>query len=224
VVWLIILLVLIAGLWILSGTRFRHGSAAQRGRALVAAVLGLVCIYQPLASLGTLPLTGIAWPGMGLDSPSDFWLLFALVLWVLVWRSQPIARSSRSNDPESKLEEFDSELRSSRLFRRSRAFVALTAGIVVVASLLLLIRSSAFALRRPNPVDPQGRTVKPFDGLEHAIDYARAAGKRRMILWSDTRFVEAHRLYESLGFRRTGQRELHDSNDTVEYGFEMELQ
>jgi N-acetylglutamate synthase-like GNAT family acetyltransferase len=49
------------------------------------------------------------------------------------------------------------------------------------------------------------------------------AGKRRMILWSDTRFVEAHRLYQALGFTRCGQRDLHDSNHTVEHGFETEL-
>lgn len=58
---------------------------------------------------------------------------------------------------------------------------------------------------------------------ELAIDYARARGRRRMILWSDTRFTSAHRLYRSLGFHETGVRELHDSNDTVEYGFEKEL-
>ncbi len=54
-----------------------------------------------------------------------------------------------------------------------------------------------------------------------AIDYARANSKRKMILWSDTRFLDAHRLYRSLGFRETGLRELHDSNNTVEYGFEL---
>jgi putative acetyltransferase len=54
-----------------------------------------------------------------------------------------------------------------------------------------------------------------------AIDYARANGKQKMILWSDTRFLDAHRLYRSLGFRETGTRELHDSNNSVEYGFEL---
>ncbi|MCG8424990.1 MAG: hypothetical protein MJE77_44480 [Proteobacteria bacterium] len=172
----LLLLVLVVGLWLLSGTRFRHGSAAQRARTLVAAVLGVVCIYQPLASLGTLPLTGIAWPGFGLDSPSDFWLLVILVLWVLIWRPQAdsnghkrLARSSGNSDPP--LDQFDSELRRSGLFRRMRVAIAITASMTVLAALLLLSRSSAFALRRPNPVDPQGRAVKPFDDLEHAIDY-----------------------------------------------------
>ena len=58
---------------------------------------------------------------------------------------------------------------------------------------------------------------------ELAIDFARKHGKSKMILWSDTRFADAHRLYRSLGFRQTGLRDLHDSNNTVEYGFEMRL-
>jgi putative acetyltransferase len=56
-----------------------------------------------------------------------------------------------------------------------------------------------------------------------AIDHARLSGKTRMILWSDTRFTDAHRLYRSMGFREMGIRELHDSNNSVEYGFEMSL-
>lgn len=160
----LLLLILVAGLWIVSGSRFRHGSSRQRTRALASLVLGVVCIYQPLASLGVLPLTGISWPGFGLDSPSDFWVLLALVSWVLLWGER------RTDDPA--LEEFDRDLRTTRLFRRVRAAVALSAAMTVVASLLLCTRAAAFALRRPNPVDPQGRAVKPFDSLERAVDYA----------------------------------------------------
>jgi len=58
---------------------------------------------------------------------------------------------------------------------------------------------------------------------ELAIDFARSHHRPRMILWSDTRFTKAHRLYRALGFRETGTRELHDSNNTVEYGFEKSL-
>ena len=56
-----------------------------------------------------------------------------------------------------------------------------------------------------------------------AMDYARRRGKRKMILWSDTRFADAHRLYHSMGYRQIGTRELHDSNNSVEYGFERSL-
>lgn len=47
---------------------------------------------------------------------------------------------------------------------------------------------------------------------------------RFLELWSDTRFTDAHRLYERLGYRRTGaSRELHDLSDTVEYHFRKSL-
>lgn len=58
---------------------------------------------------------------------------------------------------------------------------------------------------------------------ELTMNFAREAGKRRMTLWSDTRFGEAHRLYSGMGFTQTGTRELHDSNNTTEYGFEISL-
>jgi len=58
---------------------------------------------------------------------------------------------------------------------------------------------------------------------ELAIDYARNAAKPRMILWSDTRFKDAHRLYKKMGFSEFGERDLHDSNNTNEYGFGMSI-
>ena len=56
-----------------------------------------------------------------------------------------------------------------------------------------------------------------------AMDYTRAMGKNRVILWSDTRFTDAHRLYCGMGFRPCGQRELHDIYNSSEYGFERDL-
>lgn len=59
---------------------------------------------------------------------------------------------------------------------------------------------------------------------EMVIEYARARGRRRMVLWSDTRFTDAHRLYLSLGFRQLAEtRDLRDSNNTIEYGFERDI-
>ncbi|MCA9521603.1 MAG: GNAT family N-acetyltransferase [Myxococcales bacterium] len=52
--------------------------------------------------------------------------------------------------------------------------------------------------------------------------YVVAKERRRIVLWSDTRFHDAHRLYEGLGFRRFGTRELHDLNQTTEFGFELD--
>ncbi|NBC34574.1 MAG: GNAT family N-acetyltransferase [Alphaproteobacteria bacterium] len=49
---------------------------------------------------------------------------------------------------------------------------------------------------------------------------SRQRGAVRMELWSDTRFTEAHRLYEGLGYRRLPEtRALHDLSDTVEFHF-----
>ncbi|MGE3180559.1 MAG: GNAT family N-acetyltransferase [Phycisphaerae bacterium] len=49
-------------------------------------------------------------------------------------------------------------------------------------------------------------------------------GCNRAVLWSDTRFLNAHRLYEKYGYRRTGnERDLHDINCTREFEFAREL-
>lgn len=53
---------------------------------------------------------------------------------------------------------------------------------------------------------------------------AREWGAQRMELWSDTRFLDAHRLYEGLGYRRLPEtRELHDPSGTTEYAFAKDL-
>jgi GNAT superfamily N-acetyltransferase len=57
--------------------------------------------------------------------------------------------------------------------------------------------------------------------VEVVLDWCRARGITRLVLWSDTRFDRAHRLYEGMGFTRTGERELPDDpNDTREFGYE----
>lgn len=58
---------------------------------------------------------------------------------------------------------------------------------------------------------------------EMAIEHARSGGMRRMILWSDTRFTRAHALYASMGFAKEGERDLHDSNNSREFGWWKEL-
>jgi len=53
------------------------------------------------------------------------------------------------------------------------------------------------------------------------VDWCRTHGVARLVLWSDTRFTHAHRLYLRTGFRQTGERELpEDVNQTREYSFE----
>jgi putative acetyltransferase len=60
--------------------------------------------------------------------------------------------------------------------------------------------------------------------VETIFAWCRREGIAHLVLWSDTRFDRAHVLYERLGFRRTGERELpEDVNQTREYRYEREL-
>jgi len=53
---------------------------------------------------------------------------------------------------------------------------------------------------------------------------AGAQGATGIELWSDTRFLDAHRLYQRLGYTRTGvTRVLGDLSQTTEYAFEKRL-
>lgn len=168
----LLLLAMCAGLWLVAGERFVHGGAGQRSRALVATVLGALCVYQPLASLGVLPLTGISWPGIGLNSPSDFWLLLALCGWVLVMgqgaADAAIAPAREADDPRS----HDAELRGKPVFRRTRQVAIATAVTVAGVGVLVIGRAGVFALRRPSAVDENGEVSPGFAGLGRAIDYA----------------------------------------------------
>ena len=55
------------------------------------------------------------------------------------------------------------------------------------------------------------------------LDNARTMGTRRVILWSDTRFADVHRLYHGMGLRLRGRRDLNDSYDSSKYGIESTL-
>ena len=53
---------------------------------------------------------------------------------------------------------------------------------------------------------------------------ACAADAVRMVLWSDTRFVESHAFYASLGYEKIPlTRELNDLSNTVEFRFRKSL-
>lgn len=53
---------------------------------------------------------------------------------------------------------------------------------------------------------------------------AAREGASRVTLWSDTRFGDAHRLYERLGYTRgPATRELHDPSQSVEFGYVKDL-
>ncbi len=59
--------------------------------------------------------------------------------------------------------------------------------------------------------------------VELAVDFARSANSTTMFLWSDTRFVDAHKLYRKMGFVECGKRECDDVNNSIEYKFEKRL-
>jgi GNAT superfamily N-acetyltransferase len=60
--------------------------------------------------------------------------------------------------------------------------------------------------------------------VEHGERQARFGGAALLVLWSDTRFDAAHRLYERLGYVRTGHaRELNDISRSTEHRFEKPL-
>ncbi|EYF04328.1 GNAT family N-acetyltransferase [Chondromyces apiculatus] len=55
-------------------------------------------------------------------------------------------------------------------------------------------------------------------------DEARVRGATFVELWSDTRFTDAHRLYERRGYARgETTRALHDRSNTVEFFFRLPL-
>lgn len=61
--------------------------------------------------------------------------------------------------------------------------------------------------------------------VAHVEAAAREQSASRIVLWSDTRFADAHRLYEKCGYMRhqDGPREVGDISRTWEYRFEKSL-
>jgi putative acetyltransferase len=53
---------------------------------------------------------------------------------------------------------------------------------------------------------------------------ARSRGAAAVGLWSDSRFIDAHRLYTRLGFvRQPGERHLDDPSESVELPFRRQV-
>ena len=146
---------LAAGLWLLAGERFRRGDAAGRRRSLAALVVGGLVLYQPLAALGALPLTGLPWPGLGLDGASDLLVLLAVTLWCASWGAAP-----------GPLDVYDAGLRRERRYARVHRLELVAAATAVAASLLVLTRAGIAAVSRP---------AVPA-GADRALTYARALG------------------------------------------------
>lgn len=70
-------------------------------------------------------------------------------------------------------------------------------------------------------VDPAARKQGLGAHLAGLVEEAaHAAGSSTVELWSDTRFIDAHRLYERLGYRKRSEtRALGDLSATVEFHY-----
>jgi putative acetyltransferase len=60
--------------------------------------------------------------------------------------------------------------------------------------------------------------------VETVLTWARDERIARLVLWSDTRFEQSHRLYRRLGFEQLGERTVEgDVNESREYRFERDV-
>jgi putative acetyltransferase len=59
--------------------------------------------------------------------------------------------------------------------------------------------------------------------LETVVREARVRGRRRMEIWSDKRFQDAHRLYQRLGAIQIADRVCHDPDQSPEWGLLLTL-
>jgi RimJ/RimL family protein N-acetyltransferase len=60
--------------------------------------------------------------------------------------------------------------------------------------------------------------------VETVLAWSREERIGRLVLWSDTRFEQSHRLYRRLGFEQLGERTVEgDVNESREYRFERDV-
>jgi hypothetical protein len=152
----------------LAGARLPHASATSRVRSLVLVVAGALCIYQPLAALGILPLTGISWPGLGVDSPADLWVACFGLTWCLFGGlGAAAARAASVSEPAT----VDERVRATPRLRRARAVIAVALGAAGVAGVAMVARAGDSALGRGGLRQDQAGSGDPR--VDRAIAYAR---------------------------------------------------
>jgi len=144
-----LLLLIAAGGGAIASLRLRHASREHRARWLVIAVAGGLAVYQPLAALGVLPLTGISWLGLGIDSPADIWLFVLGAVWCFLCDDDAPADDER--------------VRGTGRLRRARAIVLGALGVAAVAGVIIVARAGASAL---------GRAATEDERIDAALGYA----------------------------------------------------
>ena len=71
---------------------------------------------------------------------------------------------------------------------------------------------------------PTARTLGVGSGLfEATIAEAHRSGRKRMEIWSDKRFEQAHRLYQRYGAAVIGDRICDDPDESPEWGLALDL-
>jgi len=60
--------------------------------------------------------------------------------------------------------------------------------------------------------------------IQHIVSIAKVENRRAMEVWSDKRFVDAHRLYGSFGAKAVGERICHDPDLSPEWGLMIQLE
>jgi hypothetical protein len=140
----LLLLALVIGAGAIASVRLPHASRDQRARWLVTGVAGVLAVYQPLAALGILPLTGLTWPGLGIDSPGDLWLFVIGAVWCLQGAEPTLARRELRTDERVR--------RTPRL-ARARQIVLVAFVACGIASVVLVVRAGVCALSRAGDDD-----------------------------------------------------------------------
>jgi RimJ/RimL family protein N-acetyltransferase len=94
------------------------------------------------------------------------------------------------------------------------------AGIVATIGAGPLDEQGDVELKRLYVAAPHRRRGIAADLVARVEAHAADLSARRVVLWSDTRFADAHRLYRRLGYVDTGRRrDLHDPSKTTEINF-----
>lgn len=140
--------------WAIGSHRALRTREERRLRQIPTLVFAGAVLYQPLASLGAIPFTGISWPLLGINSPSDFWIwtavLFAALVWVDNSEIASAALSPRASEPQP-------------------WFVAATAALLCGIGTVFFVAN--FAASRKEPIE--GKVLnEPFDQLIRVWDFA----------------------------------------------------
>ncbi len=99
-------------------------------------------------------------------------------------------------------------------------WTAEAAGVVVGVAMILPAAAGAWQIKKLYVHPDLHGSGLAHRLLDTAEAHAMAAGASRLLLWSDTRFIRAHRFYEKRSWVRDGPiRVLDDLSRTLEFGY-----